>query len=223
MSTFLIFVSGCSLLISKIALFMYLINSFKLELTQKIFGRDLVMGRYPRDAYKMPLTAAQSVDIKRSIVEIQTLLWTLGIGEVVGYIFMPLSDHPKKVELLLLNAIYLIVASFLCQLLTLLNAWFRIKTNLILRLGFQAALLFLGIILIGISNISQPYDIHNILLMLVLAYFFSSVLALVSMLLDALFIDPGTRPFDFSHYTRLVILLGLIIGSGLFFKFNLTL
>jgi hypothetical protein len=221
--TFLLVVSGFSLVISKIALFMYLINSFKIELTQKVFGHDLVMGRFPRVVYKLPTTSAQLIDLKRSVVEIQTLLWTIGIGEFVGYTFIILTGNPNRIGLLLLNAIYLMAASYLCQILTLLNAWFRAKTNLILRLGFQTALIMLGIILILITNITQPYNIETILLVLMSAYFFSSVLALLTMLLDALFFDSGTRPFDFNFYSRLVILLGLIIGSGLYYKFHLTL
>jgi len=218
MEIFLLTVSGVSLLIGKIALFMYLINSFKLELKLKVSALDIIKGGVPERFLNNGIPEVHIINLKRNILELQTLLWTLGIGEIVGYIFLFLTVHPKKFEFILLNSIYLIVGSLVCQMLTLLNSWFRIKTHLLIRLGFQFGLITTGLMLIFIVKINEAFYIDNIMQLLILGYFFTSVLALVTMLLDALFFDKGTRPFDFNHYSRLVIILGLLIGSSLYFQ-----
>lgn len=222
MQLFLLVVATISLVISKIALFMYLINSFKMELSYKLFGRDLALGRLPSRKTTAMIHERDQLEIRRGLIEIQTLMWTIGIGEIVGHVFLTLTAHPHRIEIILLNAIYLIIASLMCQMLTLLNAWFKVRTYLFYRVALQSLLLIFGCFLISLVDPGY-YDVARILLFMVLAFFTTSIIALITMLLDGLFFDPGNRSFDYNHYTRLVILLGLIIGSSLYYHFSLSL
>jgi hypothetical protein len=156
-----------------------------------------------------------------SAVRRQNLMWTMVSGEVIGYIFLALSQNPGVFSILNLNAIILYLSSLLCQILTLLNAWFNKKLDLLHRLGFQVGLVVLATILIFIAAYYGDYQIKLSIVFVVLAYFTTAVIAIYLMMVDALvYAKDKVRYFDYNHYSRLVVLLGLAIGSGLFLIFS---
>lgn len=219
MTLFLIFISTLALVISKIALFVFLLFSFIIELKsqkieEKYISREQRKIKIPQKDESLII-----IELKKTILRRTTLLWTMSIGEIVGYIFLILSQHPIKFRVLEINATWLLLGSLLCQLLTMMNAWLKKKMDLLFRIEFQFGLVILGGILISIVTSYNVLTINQFLMIIVLAYFSTTVLAIFSMLIDAMIAKQGIYDFDYNHYSRLVILIGLIIGSGITFIF----
>ena len=68
MEFFLLIVAGASLLIGKIALFMYLINLFKLELKLKISPLEILKGDIPKRFQNAGIPEVHIINLKRNIL-----------------------------------------------------------------------------------------------------------------------------------------------------------
>lgn len=219
MAFFLMFISALALLISKIALIVFLIYTFLIEMQSQDI-EEVFVSRETRKIKKPPKDESQlKIEIKKTLLRKTTLFWTMIIGEIVGYIFMTLSQHQNKFEVLACNAVCLLFGSLLCQMLTVINAWLKKKMNLLFRLQYQIGFALLGGILISIVISQHILWIFQYLLLFVLAYFFTVILAILSILIDALIAEKGKYFFDYNHYSRLVILIGLVIGTSFTFIF----
>jgi hypothetical protein len=221
MPVFLLLVAILALIISKIALFVYLLISFSLEIKGQVEPEGIL--HFAKRIKRILHDQTQIIlGIKKTILRINTLLWTFSIGEFVGYIFLFLTSMKAKFFVLGFNAVYLYIGSLMCQLLTILNMLFKRKMDSVTRLFFQINLVILATILITMSASRSTLAIDRILSIIVIFYFTTVIIALYSMLLDAIAAKQFVYTFDFNHYSRLVILLGLMIGSFLCFNFNLS-
>jgi hypothetical protein len=147
------------------------------------------------------------------------LLQTIIIGEIVGLFFLTLTKDPSKFNVLFINSIILFGASFFCSILTLFNVWLQKKTNINFRIILQAATLVLGIILMRFAfkeiTISPEEYFFKVIYN---CYFITVVIAISTMLLNVIFGKTTKTPeFNFSNYLIIVIVSGLIIGTGLLF------
>ena len=218
MDYFLIILSIIALIISKIALFRFIINSFQLELKNQRVNERYVSREARRIKIPPKDESAINIESKKNILLQTTLIWTMSIGELVGYIFLILIQlHFKFVELAI-NAIVILLFSLLYQILTMGNAWLKKRTDLLLRIKFQSGLVILGAILISIADSHVGATLEQSLHFIVLLYLFTVIIAIFSMLIDALIAEQGVHNFDYNFYSRVVILVGLIIGSGFYFS-----
>ncbi len=144
------------------------------------------------------------------------LLQTIIIGELVGLFFLTLTKHPIKFDLLFLNAAVLLVASLGCSGLTLFNVWLKKKTNIQYREIIQIVTLFLGILLMKLSITPEVVISRSYFDMPMYFYFGTVVIALATMLFKVIRGKKAEKTdFNFSNYLILVIISGLVIGTGL--------
>ncbi|MBD3287904.1 hypothetical protein GF337_03795 [candidate division KSB1 bacterium] len=223
MDLFFLLISSLALFISKFALFYFLVFSFFNELHQMDENKTYI-NRQSRKI-KRPLKDEQKkrTELKILLIRRKTLLPTIVIAEIIGYILYMISTHPMRFTAVETNAFLLLYASVICQALTIANGWLRIRMNLSARLMFQLITLSLGILWLKILSPINIVDFNQLLLIFVIIYFGSVMVAIYSMLADALFSKQGIYRFDFNHYFRLVIFIGLIVGSVVYFNFDLQL
>jgi len=216
MAQFLIYSSIVVLLLSKVALILYLFMVF--------YGKDLKeneqLRRFAKNRVRkiiMPKQNKMSIreEIARYVLRLKTLLWTVVIGEIIGYIFLALSGIETAYNVLSFNATILFMAAFTCQLMNLVDAWIKKKINIKIRVGFEFGLVILATLLVAIAGNKGIINMQILVTAVILAFYASTVLALYSMLIEALFNQEKYPPYDFNNYSRLVILFGIIIGGSL--------
>ncbi len=225
----MVYLGGFSVLISLIGLYILLIFSFSPRKKKKNKGEFIQKSaRKIRVHHSQPSiqTLTKSHQINPRVI---LLLETIVIGEVVGLFFLLLSNDPFKYKILAYNAAFLLIASFLCSVLTLLNAWFKKKTHIAFRVSLQAITLIVGIILfrLAMSGKSVKESISIVkagvyMQMAIYGYFITVVVAIVTMLYIALKGDTeNNEELEFSNYLMLVIMSGLLIGSGLLLAYSI--
>jgi len=222
MSAFYICVAMLALLMSKIALFYFIIFTYRREYDAKLktsgyLNREKLKIKLPPRDKESIIAEAEKIKSRK-----KTLILTLLIGEIVGFIFLGLSSHDFKFIMLEIDGFCLLVGSLICQVLNMFNAWTKTKMNLLIRLSFQIGLMISGLLLIKFALMYQMLVVDPFLLYYVTAYFSTVAISIFSMLLDALLAKQGIYQFDFNHYHRLVIVAGLIIGSAIYLKFSLS-
>ena len=227
----MVYLGGFCLILSMVGLYILLFSSFSPKQKQQITGDFIKKAarkiRIPRDSRIVQ-------EIKKNIPnpQVSLLIQSILIGEVVGLFFLFLDPSPLKFKVLAINAAFLLTASFLCSILTLLNAWWKKKTHLVFRVILQVTTLVIGLILFrmaikervanvaigGISVIKAGYCMK----MAIYGYFITVVIAISTMLYTAIKGNPeNTHEFEFSNYLFLVVMSGLLIGSGLFLAYSI--
>ncbi|MBN1155947.1 hypothetical protein JXB12_13600 [candidate division KSB1 bacterium] len=216
MSHFLLYSSIVVLLIGKFALILYLFMIF--------YGKDLKeteeIKRFAKRQVRkiiLPKRDKKSIreEIARYVLKLRTLLWSMFIGELIGYIFLALANNAAGFNVLVCNAIILFLSAYLCQLMTLVDAWIKKKSDMLVRLTFQLGLVVLASILLCIAGGKGFFDVKILLTVIILLFFSSAVIALYTMLFEGIFNQEKNPPYDFNNYSRIVILLGVAIGASL--------
>ena len=213
----MVFLGGFSLLVSMIGLYILLVASFATKDEQHEHK-----GFINKDTRKIRVhkeNSAHKIDeAKKPSPQFITLLQTIVIGELVGLFFLILSQNQAKFSILTINAGLLLLASFGCSILTLLNVWFKKEMNMTFRIIIQIATLILGIILMKQSFRDKEAIPSLIFTMPIYLYYGTVVIALLTMLLNVIFGNKTKKmEFNFSNYLMLVIISGLVIGTGLMF------
>ncbi len=146
------------------------------------------------------------------------LLQTIIIGEFVGLFFLTLTHHPLKYSILFYNAVVLLIASLGCSGLTLLNVWLSRKTHIEFRIIVQAITLVTAIVLAKLS-FRETVEVARGYFDTPMYFFFATVVvALATMLYNVIGRkDKEKIELVFSKYLILVIGVGLVIGTGLYF------
>lgn len=221
MDLFFLSISVLSLFISKFALFFFLFFSFLNDIEKKDDDKKYVSRQSRRIKVPTKDESKKRIELKLLLNRRKTLLPTIIIAEIVGYILFFISQHPMKYATIEGNAFLLLTASAICQILNIANGWMKLRLNLSFRLMFQIITLIFGFFWLKVLAPMSVVDFDQILLIFVVVYLGSVVLAIYSMLGDAMFAKQGVYKFDYNHYFRLAIFLGLIIGSVVYFNFNL--
>jgi len=214
----MVFLSGFSLLVGMIGLYILLFVSFTTK--DELQAKKAFMNKETRkirvhqensehDKYKPKKPSPQFI----------MLLQTIIIGELVGLFFLILSHSQMRFTILIINAGLLLLASFGCSVLTLFNVWLKKKMNMISRTILQIATLILGIVLMKLSIKDKVAIPSLFFIMPIYLYYGTVVIALVTMLINVIFGNKMKKvEFNFSNYLLLVIVSGLVIGTGLMFS-----
>ena len=145
----MVFLSGLSLLVSMIGLYILLFASFASKDDQQLaknFINKTSRKIRIRQENKEPAESKPKKPSPQFILVLQTII----IGESVGLFFLTLTGSQAKFTILTINAAILFLASFMCSGLTLLNVWLKKKTNIKFMVILQVINLVVGIILIKI-------------------------------------------------------------------------
>ncbi|MDW7681388.1 MAG: hypothetical protein SCK70_12540 [bacterium] len=226
----MVYLGAFCLFVSMVGLYVLLFSSFSLfesEIKRSDFVQRASRKIRIRRDIKIPTEPVRQQPNPRFVLLVESIL----IGEVVGLFFLALSHNPIKFKFLAINAALLLLASFLCSVLTLFNAWFRKKTMLPFRIILQASTLIIGLIIFRISMGTQSFSdsvsiVRSAYYMrtAVYAYYITVVVAIGTMLYVAIKGSPDKlKEFDFNNYLIMVIMSGLVIGSGLLLIYSIQL
>lgn len=218
----MVFLSGFSLVVSMIGLYILLFASFATK-DEQGQQKNFINKASRKIRIHKENDEPEQPSPKKPSPQFVLLLQTIIIGELVGLFFLTLTDNLMKFTILIINSAILLIASLGCSGLTLFNVWFKKRTNIQFRVIIQVATLILGIILMRLSfrdkvSISRGYFDTPM-------YFFygTVVVALGTMLLNVIFGNKTKNiEFNFSNYLILVIVSGLVIGTGLLLTSSLV-
>ena len=223
----MVYLGAFSLTISIIGLYIMLFSSFSPG-EQRVKGDFIV--RAARKIRIRKENAHQNAQKEnKPNPQFIMLLESIVVGHIVGLFFLIISSDDLKFKILAYDAGFLLIASFLCSVLTLLNTWLKKKTNLPFRITLQAATLIIGLILMrfavageaGVTAISS-LKAASYMVMAIYSYYITVVIAIFTMLYAALKgIPDNYEAMEFSSYLMLVIISGLLIGSGLLLIYTL--
>ena len=217
----MIFLSGLSLLVSMIGLYILLFASFADKNGHQTSPGFINKATRKIRAHQNAKEDENSKPNKPS-PQFITLLETIVIGELVGLFFFSLSQSPNKFKLLTVNAGLLLLASFGCSVLTLFNAWLKTKMNMSFRIIVQLVTLLVGILLMKYSIKDKEAVPSIVFIAPYYLYYGTVVVALLTMLYNVIFGNKMKRiEFNFSNYLILVIIAGLVIGTGLMISSSL--
>jgi hypothetical protein len=218
----MVYLSGLSLLVSMIGLYILLFASFATRDDQQL-QKGFINKESRKIRIRKENNNLEKSKPKKPSPQFVLLLQTTIIGELVGLFFLSLSINQRKFTILTINAAFLVMASFVCSALTLLNVWLKKKTNIQFRFILQVITLVLGIILMKISIKDEAAMPIGIFVAPIYFYYGTVVVALGTMLLNVIFGNKAKKTeFNFSNYLILVIISGLVIGTGLLFTSSLT-
>lgn len=214
----MVFLGGISLLVSMIGLYILLFASFAIKDDQQ--NQKNFINRETRKIRLHKQNPEQNQDReKKPSPQFIMLLQTIVIGELVGIFFLILSHDQIKFSILTINAGLLLLASFVCSVLTLFNVWLKKKMNMSFRIILQIATLILGIILMKFSIKDRAVIPGLFFIMPIYLYYGTVVVALFTMLLNVIFGNKMKQvEYNFSNYLILVIVSGIVIGTGLMFS-----
>ena len=221
-ASFLIIFAIFSIFANIVALYILIIASFekkekKNEINAKFVKRDSRTINVPR-ADEIPESPE-----KKTNTRIVSLLCTVLIGQIVGVYFLLVFVGELKIvnTILRINGGFLLLASIICSILTLLNGWLKKKMVVLFRLIFQSYSFIVAIIL-SMCRVKFTGGIRTTVLkatfvpnLVSIIYISTVIVALVLMLWDGLYRKHEKVDFDFNKYFRLVVLVGMIIGLGL--------
>jgi len=207
--------SSLSLLVSMIGLFILLFASFATKDDQQLpkgfINKESRKIRVPKET-----SESNEAEKKKSSPQFILLLQTIIIGEAVGLFFLTLTDNPMKFSFLFMNAGILWLASLGCSALTLFNVWLKKKTNIQFREILQVVTLLLGILLMKFSLTGEGVIPQGFFDAPMYFYYGTVVIALGTMLFKVIRGNKTEKAeFNFSNYLILIIVSGLVIGTGL--------
>jgi len=225
----MVFLGGFCLIVSMTGLYILLFSSFSPKKTQQMEG-DFIIKAARKIRVRKSNTEQEKLAKSQPNPQAVLLIESIIIGEAVGLFFLFLSHNPLKFKFLALNAMFLLVASFLCSVLTLFNTWLKRKTHLIFRIILQATTLIFGVILFrlaigggeGVIGSVSIFKVSYYMQLAIYGYFITVVVAIGTMLYIAIKGNPDKiQEFEFSNYLMLVVMSGLLIGSGLLLAYSI--
>lgn len=230
-TTFIISLSVLSVIASVVALYVLIIGSFeKKEKKEEKLTQQFIK----RESRTIKITKSEENPLKENKglnTQVSSLLWTVVIGQAVAlYFILVFLEGNKDVNIVLrVNGIVLLLASFLCSILTIFNGWFKKKMNISHRLMFQVYSLVVAIILFrmgiekGISikeAIGAAGYIPNII---IIVYFSTVIFALALMLFDGIYRKSERVDFNFNIYLLIVVAVGMGVGLSLLLALSILL
>lgn len=224
----MVYLGGFCILVSMIGLYILLFSSFSPKQAGQGHG-DFIQKAARKIRFHKENTDHKENSREKINPQFSLLLQSIAYGEIVGIFFLWLGHDPLKFKLLAINAALLLIASFLCSVLTLFNAWLRKRTHLIFRIVLQATTLIMGMVLYRFSMGEQSlFEGESIvkasyyMQMAMYSYFITVVVAIGTMLYVAIKGNPDKlREFEFGEYLKLVIMSGLLIGTGLLLIYSI--
>lgn len=211
----MVYLSSLSLLVSMIGLYILLFASFATK-DEQPQQKDFINKETRKIRIRKENTEPEESTQKKPSPQFILLLETIIIGELVGLFFLTITDNPMKFSILTFNAGILLIASLGCSGLTLFNVWLKKKTNIRFRVILQLATLILGIVLMKLSFRDKVSVSRGYFDMPMYFYYGTVVVALGTMLLNVIFGNKTKKvEFNFGNYLILVIVSGLVIGTGL--------
>lgn len=218
----MVYLAAVSIMVSMIGLAILLFASF----SQKE-DRQVVNGFVNKDSRKIRARKESEVDENaksdKPSPQFVLLLQTIIIGELVGLFFLALSHDPLKFTILSINGSLLLMVSFACSVLALLNVWLKKKTNLIFRIILQVVTLVLGITLMKFAIKDHVAEAAGYFSMAMYSYYITVVVAIATMLLNVILGNKTSKTeFNFGNYLIFVIVSGLTIGTGLLITASLV-
>ena len=218
----MVFLSGLSLLVSMIGLYILLFASFASKDDQQL-AKNFINKTSRKIRIRQENKEPAESKPKKPSPQFILLLQTIIIGESVGLFFLTLTASQAKFTILTINAAILFLASFMCSGLTLLNVWLKKKTNIQFRVILQVITLVVGIILIKFSIKDKAAFPFGMFVFPIYFFYGTVVIALGTMLLKVIFGNKIKKEeFNVSNYLLFVIISGLIIGSGLLFASSIA-
>ena len=218
----MVFLSGLSLLVSMIGLYILLFASFASKDDQQL-AKNFINKTSRKIRIRQENKEPAESKPKKPSPQFILLLQTIIIGESVGLFFLTLTGSQAKFTILTINAAILFLASFMCSGLTLLNVWLKKKTNIQFRVILQVITLVVGIILIKFSILDKAAFPFGMFVFPIYFFYGTVVIALGTMLLKVIFGNKIKKEeFNVSNYLLFVIISGLIIGSGLLFASSIA-
>ncbi|MBD3287903.1 hypothetical protein GF337_03790 [candidate division KSB1 bacterium] len=205
---------------SMIALYIIIIATFEKNENGENSGQAYIK----RDARKIKVnTDYQKNNPKTDGLNTQgsSLIWTVLIGQFIGLYFLYYfitTEHIIR-SILRYNSLILLLASFLCTLLTILNGFYKKRMELSNRLIFLFYSFIISSVLIylmlqrGIDVKVAVINAGKIPYLIIVFYFVMMILALISMLLDGTVRKYDRVDFNFNIYYYVVI--GVSFGIGL--------
>jgi F0F1-type ATP synthase assembly protein I len=210
----MVFLSGLSLLVSMIGLYILPFASFATKDDQQ--QKDFINKASRKIRIHKENKEPEKSESKKPSPQFMLLLQTIIIGELVGLFFLTLTDNPTKYRILFFNSVILLIASLGCSGLTLFNVWLKKKTNIQFRVILQVITLVLGIFLMKLSFREEVPVSRGYFDAPMYFYYGTVVVALGTMLINVISGNKTEKTeFNFNNYLILVIVVGLVIGTGL--------
>ncbi len=211
----MVYLSGLSLMVSMIGLFILLFASFASKEDQQL-KNGFINKESRKIRFRKENGKVEKSNPKKPGPQFILTLQTIIIGQLVALFFLIFTKDQLKFTILTCNAIILISASFLCSILTLVNVWLKQKTNIFFRIILQIITLILGIALMQLSGKGEAVILGGYMVIGIYGYYITVVIALGTMLYNVVFGNKVNKlEFNFSNYLLIVIASGLIIGTGL--------
>ena len=226
--TLFIILSSASIFASIIALYVLIIGSFE----KKDKKEERVEHHYIKNTSRIrnvnKINENKIHQSKGLNTQVSSLLWTVIIGQAVGlyFLFVFLSKNEAVHIILRINGFFLLIAAFLCSILTMFNGWLKKKMEIPFRLIFQGYSLGVAIILfrLGIHrgvSVKEAVVAAGIFPNITIVVFFTTViLALILMLLDALYRKHERVDFNYNIYFLIVVIVGMVVGLSLLFALS---
>jgi hypothetical protein len=211
-----------SILASVAALYVLIIATFQTKQP---------VGQPKSGVVRRPVRTITASEIRKKISQLKrktntritSMLWTVLIGQSMGIYFLTnFVGKTWSVRIIIkMNGGFLLLASILCSIMTILNGWLKKRTIVSFRLIFQAYSFATAVLLLmtrySRGGIGQRVDLFVGLMPQVVTYFYIAtvVIALGLMLWDALYRKHLHVEYDYSIYYRLVVLIGMFLGLGM--------
>lgn len=221
MHSIFLYLTILSITASIIALYILIFATFaKKEEEKKNTGQIYIK----RDARKIKVnTTHQAENAKTMGVNTQgsSLIWTVLIGQFVGLYFLHyflISENVIRV-ILRTNSLILLIASFACTFLTILNGFLKKRMEISSRMIFLSYSFLMSGFLIFLM-LQRGIDVRTAVIsagkmpyLIIVIYFIMMIFALISMLLDGTIRQYDRVDFNFNIYYYIII--GVSLGIGL--------
>ena len=221
-ATFLYF-TIFSVAASLIALYILIFATFaKKEEQKKTTGQKYVK----RDARKIKVnTDQQAGNSKPKGINTQgsSLIWTVLIGQFTGLYFLHYFINSENVirNILKINSVFLLFASFICTFLTILNGFLKKRMEITNRMIFLSYSFIMSGVLIYLM-LQRGIDVRTAVIsagkmpyLIIVFYFVMMIFALISMLIDGTIRQYDRIDFNFNIYYYIIISVSLGIGLSM--------
>jgi len=224
MITFFLIISSAAIFASVVALYILIIASFSQKEKTEPDEQPHFIKRDSRIIKVNKSTPQNDQQVETINTQVSSLLWTVISGQFVGiyffFVFIPGND--AAFVIMRINAMLLLLASFICSFLTMANGWMKKRMVISFRLIFQIYSLLVALILfrLGIgSGITFSDAIHKAGVIpdfIVNFYFLTVIIALALMLLDSsTFRKQEKVDYNYSIYFLIVVGVGMVVGLSL--------
>ncbi len=220
---FLTLLAALSIFASVVSVYILIIASFEKREKKKEKPKQQFIKRESRTIV-VNHTKNETKEEKEGVnTQVTSLLSTVVIGQAVGlyFLFVFLSGTKGYYSVLKFNGVFLLLASFLCSILTMLNGWLKKKMEISFRLIFQGYSFIVAIVLCRIAfngklNVQQAISKAGPILNYIVIVSFSTVIvALGLMFLDGIYRKQQRLDYNFNIYYLIVVITGMGIGLGL--------